>query len=438
MAQHVLYVVHRELLNPVFDAMVLRQLGGLAERGHRVRLVVSVDLPHLVLPRWRRIVRDTLRRVTERTASRPVVVPVPPKRWRNLFGEFTLLKRRLAREMAREAGGVVHCRNAPATYAAVTAKRDPARWPVLWDVRGVESLEAAWGSSEPGRSQAELERHPLPLVQHLARLERVAAEGASGWLCVSAAMRDYLVERFGLGEASTAVIWNSVPVKSLETNATAAMERDRHKMRCSLGFDDELVLVYSGSVYPRQCVDMGLRVVRWVMEAYPRSRFLGLSQNLEQLRGLVADAGIDEGRCVLRTVPHEDVPGYLRAADIGLISTNLFHPPALANRICCPVKYAEYLAAGLPVILSDGIGDFSALTTETGLGCVLGAGEDATEVRRKVLRFLEPFCVAREAYRERCKRLAAAKLSYDRAMDALQDLYRAAEHPAVSGASVSS
>ena len=45
----------------------------------------------------------------------------------------------------------------------------------------------------------------------------------------------------------------------------------------------------------------------------------------------------------------------LSAADFGL----LLRENNIVNNVASPTKFAEYLMAGLPVIISNGIGDFS-------------------------------------------------------------------------------
>jgi len=63
----------------------------------------------------------------------------------------------------------------------------------------------------------------------------------------------------------------------------------------------------------------------------------------------------------------EDVPKYLRAADVALSLIR----PSFARRSMSPTKFAEYLAAGLPVIASAGIGDLDAHIEEARVGVLL-------------------------------------------------------------------
>ena len=69
---------------------------------------------------------------------------------------------------------------------------------------------------------------------------------------------------------------------------------------------------------------------------------------------------------VLHAAP-EDVPKYLRAADVALLLVR----PSYARRAMSPTKFAEYLAAGLPVIATMGIGDLDTIIPEARVGALL-------------------------------------------------------------------
>ena len=69
---------------------------------------------------------------------------------------------------------------------------------------------------------------------------------------------------------------------------------------------------------------------------------------------------------VLQVAPDE-VPRYLRAADVALLLVR----KSYARRAMSPTKFAEYLAAGLPVIASAGIGDLDTVIPEMRVGVVM-------------------------------------------------------------------
>src|SRR5206468_3305998 len=70
---------------------------------------------------------------------------------------------------------------------------------------------------------------------------------------------------------------------------------------------------------------------------------------------------------LLAELPHEQVAAALHHVHVGVLLRRK-HP---VNEVSSPTKFAEYLAAGLPVVMTDHIGDFSALAASNSLGFVL-------------------------------------------------------------------
>jgi glycosyltransferase involved in cell wall biosynthesis len=123
------------------------------------------------------------------------------------------------------------------------------------------------------------------------------------------------------------------------------------------------------------------------------------------LRALV-DAGVPQDAFDVRAVAPQDVHAVLRAADAGLSLID----PCPSKRSSSPTKVGEYLAAGLPVVSTAGIGDCDRLLAD-GRGVVLRALDEASLDRgARALAAL----LADPATRGRCRAFAEAELSLDR------------------------
>ncbi len=70
-------------------------------------------------------------------------------------------------------------------------------------------------------------------------------------------------------------------------------------------------------------------------------------------------------------IPLEELAEHLSAADFGI----LLVPPYPSQKYRCPIKTANYLACGLPFIITENIGDDSDLAIEERVGIVLGHNE---------------------------------------------------------------
>lgn len=65
-------------------------------------------------------------------------------------------------------------------------------------------------------------------------------------------------------------------------------------------------------------------------------------------------------------MPHQEVPDYLSASDFAIATIK----PAPCRLFCSAIKIGEYWASGLPVLVTPGVGDDSAITEAEGGGAV--------------------------------------------------------------------
>jgi glycosyltransferase involved in cell wall biosynthesis len=97
----------------------------------------------------------------------------------------------------------------------------------------------------------------------------------------------------------------------------------------------------------------------------------------------------------------------LPAIDVGL----LLRDDPLMSSTSSPVKFAEYLVSGVPVVLSPWAGDFSALAERENLGIALDP--HSPDCAERVTAFLQEVCANRQDYAQRCSSYARARLSWE-------------------------
>ena len=144
---------------------------------------------------------------------------------------------------------------------------------------------------------------------------------------------------------------------------------DREARRHELGFaSDDVVLVYAGSTAGWQSFGLLESLLSGIMDRQPKVKVLFLSK-ADANNQLLADRYPD--RVQVEWLDPADVQRTLQACDHGI----LVREDTITNRVASPTKFAEYLNAGLPVMISEGLGDFSALVREERLGQVIESGQ---------------------------------------------------------------
>ncbi|WP_242138011.1 glycosyltransferase [Sphingomonas sp. TREG-RG-20F-R18-01] len=181
----------------------------------------------------------------------------------------------------------------------------------------------------------------------------------------------------------------------------------RLAVRDELGLPaDATVLVYAGSVGPQYRLDQAADLLRHVRQRDHAARLLVLSGSPTDAASALAAAGCVDGTfTIMRSAP-ADVPRYLAAADVGIA----FRTPSFSMQAVAPVKVAEYLLCGLPVIGNPEIGDNRAASSagvffDSAAGNAAGADWVIDRVRAD-----------RSALRDAARRVGVEHCSLDRAV----------------------
>jgi glycosyltransferase involved in cell wall biosynthesis len=267
------------------------------------------------------------------------------------------MARRLA-SLARGRFVVLHCRGEAAVEwaDAIAEGLDPSA--IVADVRGAWPEELLFARGFDGVVEADAEAREA--YGAAMAVTRAATTRADHVLSVSAGMMDWL-RRLGVPDDKL----EYVPCCTQGPTHDPAV---RARLRDELGLRDRLVLCYSGTITRYQHVEDGvLPFFRAAAGAIPELHLLCLTPDAGRMERLVAGAGVDPARVTVLRLPQQDVAAYLSAADAGL----LLRAPSALNRLSQPTKFAEYLAAGLPVIVSHGTGDVPRIVTDAAAGLAI-------------------------------------------------------------------
>jgi len=127
--------------------------------------------------------------------------------------------------------------------------------------------------------------------------------------------------------------------------------------------------------------------------------------------------GFGAGDVRVQSAPHARVPDVIATADAGI----MLSAPAWSNTARCPTKLAEFLACGVPVVVSRGIGDTEALVRDERVGVVVedlaGPAYERAAAALEALR-------AEGGLAERCRRAAERSFALGDGVARYEEIYR--------------
>lgn len=196
-------------------------------------------------------------------------------------------------------------------------------------------------------------RRSGPMFLAFDRLERAQRERATLLITVSRGYRDEL-EAMGIPPERLAVAPCPVDPRSFAFDPAA-----RRAMRERHGLGDAPVVIYVGKFGGLYHDDLAYRAFAEALIVLgDAARLVILTPNdAPVVRAGMATAGVASERVTIARVPHAEVPAYLSAADLAMAPYRSTRSSAYLS----PVKVGEYWASGLPVALTQGVGDEDGL-----------------------------------------------------------------------------
>ena len=132
--------------------------------------------------------------------------------------------------------------------------------------------------------------------------------------------------------------------------------------RTEFGFENsDVVLVYCGSVSGWQSFGKMFEFVKTQFRQNKHVKVLLLTKETDEVKRLMNEY---PNRIICKWCSEDDVMSMMALGDYGLI----IRENTITNEVASPVKFPEYLYAGLKVIISEKIGDYNLFVEENGCG----------------------------------------------------------------------
>lgn len=144
----------------------------------------------------------------------------------------------------------------------------------------------------------------------------------------------------------------------------------------------EPVIMYIGQLEVASYAELAVDVLKQIHQNIPNATLLivGGGRKLEAIQQRAVDLGVKEKVICTNYVPADDIPRYLSLADVALA-------PFEENdvtRAKSPLKIAEYLASGIPVVASN-VGEAPVMTKGAGYCVPCGDTNAMAEKVEKIL-----------------------------------------------------
>lgn len=220
--------------------------------------------------------------------------------------------------------------------------------PYVYDVRGALGDETRAGGSAAAKTAI------------FRALERNAVRNAAAVTAVSAPLAEILQRDYGRSDVR--VIPSCVSLEALRVSDT---DRQAERRRLDLAPTD-IVLTYCGGIDYYQRIPEMLELWDRLLDE-PDVRLVLITNDAPSRSGSLGNLDRFGARLIRHSAPRADVPRVLAAGDIGF----MLRDARVMNAAASPVKFAEYLAAGLAVVTSPGVGDLSRLVADRKLGALV-------------------------------------------------------------------
>jgi len=221
-------------------------------------------------------------------------------------------------------------------------------------------------------------------VAFVTRMEVACLQQSDFTIFVAHAMRAHYMAKYGLMPTSAIVPCcireESLREKIPDEDVLPGLPKDRP------------ILGYLGTMVAWQCKDEMFKLFGKLHRLYPDVYFVVLTPKPDQKVALELFAmnGIEACDFRVQELPFEKVPSALIRFNAGM----MLRKRSPVNKAASPTKFGEMIAAGVPVIATDEIGDYSEDVRKNDLGLIvpfseLDSMEFSDETCRKIRELLQ-------------------------------------------------
>ena len=399
----VLYISHGSLVDPIPRLHGLDQIHALS--GERKISILSIEPKRGEREENEHEVYEKTRSWLRKAGIEHVRLPALGSRWREIpLGAMLALRQILFHQVR-----ILHCRSyVPAIMGLLAQIVTPTR--LLFDMRGLFIDEYLfYGALREGTWKLRFARW----------LERKLLFHSDATIVVSQRFRDHLLARTDLAGTIDPEKIYLIPNR-VDLSRFKDLARERERLRAEWGWEGKTVAVYTGSTAPWHRFDRTVEILGRVMSRMDDVRFLAIAYpDTEQVRSLARGAAIPDECSRFLTARVEQIPSLLAAGDFSI----MLDERHIARHVCAPIKFSEYLAAGLPVVGGGSIGDMADWIDREDIG-ILVDPDETEDAAQKIREYLQSDDFRAGGARKRCVEFAAREMNMEKTLAEYMRIYR--------------
>lgn len=268
---------------------------------------------------------------------------------------------------------IIHARGGFSSHIAALVKNRFKNIRIIYDVRADALAEFRYYSKLKNVPESKIEKS----LNRGKRMEKYAVENVDHIFTVSDILTNRYKENY------------SVPDKNIDTipcvadeNIFAFDKNIRAKIRGELNIGNRFTFVYAGGIGYYHYSDKVFEIMGGILNKSNEIFFIILTPDITEAEKY-ASKYLQKNSFIIKSAGRNEVPNYLMAADMGMLIREK-HP---LNEVAAPTKFAEYVMTGLPVMISEFIGDYSDFVLNNNIGIVLSNNAEPVEYITKFEEF---------------------------------------------------
>lgn len=214
-------------------------------------------------------------------------------------------------------------------FAAIIRKIFRKKWILVLDIRTLPTPSG--------------KKHRLNLSEYFFwKSLKISFNYIDAWMAITPRLRDFIETKIDTKGLECAV-WESAVDNSFIFNKKCPPSLPIKKR------NDNINIIYIGSLARGRRLDLPIRAMSHIKDQNISLHMVGTGDHIAELGSLIDDLKLQNFVYLWDPVPHSDIPALLSACDLGI----LVLPDHEAWNSSSPQKIFEYLASGLPVLVSD-------------------------------------------------------------------------------------